>query len=1266
MSGSTGNKSVQATQSKKSHFLLRLCRTSIGCLLLVGLLVLSPWGARLAVYLSNQLVSEIQIEYDKGSLWSELLLSSLRWQQTGVDVRLTTLTLDLNLACFAQLAVCVKSVAVADLVINIALKDQVSQDHNNQTVQLPVPLYIEDIELGQLSLVLDQQLSVVWQKLSGSFDFYRQLTIHELLVRGLVVKQTVSSAAVKPRQTFDLAKWTYSPLWAGPIPLPIEFNIKDLQLPSVSIELVDQAPLRVTGITLQVEANQQQIQLHRLAAEHVSGNIKAQGKVSLDGKLTHNLSVQAQTLVIESQPLQLALLSQGDINRLKADLNITGAIELDARLDTQLANNNLPVDLQINWQQLVWPLVEPAFESEVGTLQLQGNLQAFELSLSAGLSGESLPNTEIKLAAKGAKQTGSAQLTVEQLLVQTLGGNIHTTGQLALTESLRWQGETALDNIDIGAFWPLYPASLKGQLSSQVTQQDGLWLGEINDADINGLWRSLPLSIRGGGSYHQQQGLLFQPLLIVNADNRLELRGSAHLDTKLNITFDLNAPDLSDSVAQFSGSMQAQGQVLGSQQKPQLIYQIQGQELGFDKVKIAALEASGQLLWDALKPIDLGFRLRDITLAQQQLAKLDLRVTGDALAHQLVLSGSHDDAALEMTVSGRLEASVWQGKWLSGNIHTTAVQLALQQPFELLADWQSQEFKVGAHCWAGLQSELCIKQAKWAQQQGTLDFSVQNFAIAGLVRQLFEPLKNLHSASRMDLNFSGVWQPERLPEAHLALSLSPAIWQFDGNRKLQLSIQETAFNAVISSQGLTLDGNLAGPEIGQMKLQLEATALQDGLSGPIAGQAQLMAFDLAPFRPLLADVEILQGQLQGMATITGSFDKPWLMGQLTLQGGALKAEALPITLSKVTQIVTLKGDNADFSGDYRLGEGIGQLDGQLRWSPELRGQVNIKGNALEFNYLNNINTQLSPDIELSFTAAQAQIKGQLVIPAAKVLIADLPKGSITKSADVVMVEQQQLTSSTKQQLKIDLLVKIDPLSLGKVQLAAFGLTTQLQGQVRLQSNSLGLTANGDLALKNGKYDAYGQNLLIRTGDISFNGQLTQPYLNIEAIRDPQLTEDDVIAGLRIEGVSSRPNISIFSEPSLDEAQSLSYILTGRGVGQSDSSKKDRVLAGALLSIGLGKSANLVSQVGNKLGIEDFNLDTSGKGDETQVSLRGNVGNGVELRYGVGVFDSVSEVAIRYELMPKLYIEAVSGLNNAIDIYYQFSRHSDAIKEADNE
>ena len=51
---------------------------------------------------------------------------------------------------------------------------------------------------------------------------------------------------------------------------------------------------------------------------------------------------------------------------------------------------------------------------------------------------------------------------------------------------------------------------------------------------------------------------------------------------------------------------------------------------------------------------------------------------------------------------------------------------------------------------------------------------------------------------------------------------------------------------------------------------------------------------------------------------------------------------------------------------------------------------------------------------------------------------------------------------------------------------------------------------GQINLKNGRYASFGQDLLIRKGQISFSGLPSQPMLNIEAIRNPEAMEDSKV------------------------------------------------------------------------------------------------------------------------------------------------------------
>ena len=212
----------------------------------------------------------------------------------------------------------------------------------------------------------------------------------------------------------------------------------------------------------------------------------------------------------------------------------------------------------------------------------------------------------------------------------------------------------------------------------------------------------------------------------------------------------------------------------------------------------------------------------------------------------------------------------------------------------------------------------------------------------------------------------------------------------------------------------------------------------------------------------------------------------------------------------------------------------------------------------------------------------------------------------------------------------------------------------MQGSLLLTQDGEVLNANGELNLVNGRYKAYGQDLVIREGEIQFSGPIDSPYLVVEAVRDPDKTADDVIAGLRIQGSASQPQVSVFSDPSMDQPEALSYLLRGTAINSEDETSSDAALASALIGFGLGKSENKVTNIGRKIGVEDLALNTSGAGDETKLSVSGYIAPGVQIRYGVGVFDSVSEVALRYQLIPKLYLEAVSSLNSELNLYYQFS------------
>ena len=86
------------------------------------------------------------------------------------------------------------------------------------------------------------------------------------------------------------------------------------------------------------------------------------------------------------------------------------------------------------------------------------------------------------------------------------------------------------------------------------------------------------------------------------------------------------------------------------------------------------------------------------------------------------------------------------------------------------------------------------------------------------------------------------------------------------------------------------------------------------------------------------------------------------------------------------------------------------------------------------------------------------------------------------------------------------------------------------------------SATGELAIRDGSYRAYGQNLDIRTGRLLFaGGPLTTPGLDVEAVRRPA---SDVLVGVRVRGTLREPVFALFSEPDMSQSRQLSWLVLG--------------------------------------------------------------------------------------------------------------------------
>ncbi|KJR23034.1 hypothetical protein UF06_18795, partial [Vibrio sp. S234-5] len=68
--------------------------------------------------------------------------------------------------------------------------------------------------------------------------------------------------------------------------------------------------------------------------------------------------------------------------------------------------------------------------------------------------------------------------------------------------------------------------------------------------------------------------------------------------------------------------------------------------------------------------------------------------------------------------------------------------------------------------------------------------------------------------------------------------------------------------------------------------------------------------------------------------------------------------------------------------------------------------------------------------------------------------------------------------------------------------------------------------------------------------------------------------------------------------------------------------------GVLIGLGLAKGGKVLGEMGAALGVQDLQLDSSGAGDESQVTVSGYCMLGLQVKYGVCIYKPLGEFTVR--------------------------------------
>ena len=694
----------------------------------------------------------------------------------------------------------------------------------------------------------------------------------------------------------------------------------------------------------------------------------------------------------------------------------------------------------------------------------------------------------------------------------------------------------------------------------------------------------------------------------------------------------------------------------------------------------------------------LGARLLDdqspLLLDQ---AALEFEGTPGQHAFSMALSGEYAESSLvaDLALTGAFSDGVgvggdWQGQLIRGELQGAAGDWRLLDASNL--GFSNQRFTIGDTCWSYAAMQVCLGLTPGAGEAYVAEGSVSRF-----------PLQEFDAPGE-DGSLFALPQIPRLPagvtlegEANATLRA-----EFGGTGQEQLSLTTTADDALLTLRSALEDEfgaersaveiqeqSYAWRQLGlsgeyrdgewqfDARAQLDTDNLQDSdleLRGALSAQLTLDAegnlfgsssaefSDLGWISAFVPELRDVSGLLESQLDIAGTLDAPRFTGMVRLNEAAFFLERTGVSYSDIE--LSLSGTSfsgATLEGSMTTETGYLAYSGAVHGlnSPDWHVEAELQGETFQIASTEDLTLQISPALNLDANAQRIDLRGNLHLPIFHIELRQLPESAVDISRDVVIqnypADRPDLARSytTNQTAVFDLPMTADlKLSLGdQVTFTGFGLQAALQGELEMQQQVTGASFTyGELAITEGYYRIYGQELSLQDGKLLFLGNYANPALDIRAVREVQ----NQTVGVQINGTLNNMRSQLFSSPTLPESDILAVLVTGRPASELQSSDGDAML-GAIASLGIEQGQGLTDELGNRLGLDTVAITNTGNIDSSELTIGKYLTPQVFIRYGIGLFDRFSKVAVDYMINDRLTLQAESGEYQSIDFTYRVER-----------
>lgn len=794
-------------------------------------------------------------------------------------------------------------------------------------------------------------------------------------------------------------------------------------------------------------------------------------------------------------------------------------------------------------------------------------------------------------------------------------GTLDATGDVAWAPALQWNLDATLAGFDPGYFARDWKGAINGRFATTGdTRDDGGLEVAVDASDLGGTLRGRRLDGRASFAMHGPATAAgdagrtdFEGDVALTLDDS-RVDATATVTDRLDIDATLAPLQLADLLPDTGGVLRGTVRVTGPRTAPDIAADLTGTALRYGEYTTASARIQGNLPWrggdGALDVVATGVN------AGVALDEVRLAARGAVERLQLDASARGEIGSVQLDGNAESRNGNWQGTLSTLQLApSTGASWALQSP----AQFQ----QIGARYTL---TESCFASSAGGSLCASADWPRQGVSING---------------SGLPLSLATPYLPEQdggrpfVLRGEIAIegSARPVGNGFAGSARIRsasggVRTSERARNDVVTYDDFVLDADFDADRLSATlsttlnesgRIQAQVTNGWDAYA-PLSGSLTANVDDLTFVELFSPDIVEPSGRLTADITIGGTRSQPTIGGQARLADFATEIPSLAIALENGNvSLDALPDGTARIAGSVRSGQGTLNIGGGIGWQGEGTPVVlTVSGTDVLVSDTPDMHIIASPDITVRYAAQQPlNVSGKVFVDVALLDLERLSEG-VSASPDVVVldpVDPEDITTAST--LELDLTLGVGE----NVGLRGFGFDGRMKGELRVRAvPGREMTGNGRLSV-DGRYKAYGQDLRVTRGNLIFNnGPVGDPMLDVRAER--RIDAEDITAGIDVTGRASSPQVNVWTNPSSDDSQALSYLVLGRSASSLTSDEGQQIdAAAAALNAG---GDLLAGQLGSRIGLDNAGISQSRAlggsvlGFGKQISPRLYVGFGVSL------------------------------------------------------